>query len=184
MIDRLMREAAQESDQKAFCDTELAKSRSKQKDLAARADMHTVRIEKSEAGKAKLKEAISTLTTEISEIDAGMKEATDLRFSQKAEFEASSAEYRQSADAVANAIQVLQSYYSGGALSRRRPARRRSSVARRATSARRSSRCSRWRSRSSRSCSPRPPPLKTRPQRPSRSCRKRTRCRGWRRQMR
>merc|ERR1719453_1138356 len=115
MIDRLMREAAQESDQKAFCDTELAKSRSKQKDLAARADMHTVRIEKSEAGKAKLKEAISTLTTEISEIDAGMKEATDLRFSQKAEFEASSAEYRQSADAVANAIQVLQSYYSGGA---------------------------------------------------------------------
>merc|ERR1719375_2102528 len=114
MIDRLMREAAEESDQKMFCDTEMAKSRSKQKDLAARADMHTVRIEKSEAGKAKLNEQISTLTTEISEIDAGMKEATDLRMKEKEEFDESSAEYRQSADAVANAIQVLQSYYSQG----------------------------------------------------------------------
>merc|ERR1719214_427346 len=114
MIDRLMREAAEESDQKMFCDTEMAKSRSKQKDLAARVDMHSVRIEKSEAGKAKLKEQISTLTTEIAEIDAGMKEATDLRVKEKAEFDASSAEYRQSADAVANAIQVLQSYYSQG----------------------------------------------------------------------
>merc|ERR1719359_1196741 len=113
MIDRLMREAAEESDQKAFCDTELAKSRSKQKDLASRVDMHSVRIEKSEAGKAKLNEQISTLTTEIAEIDAGMKEATDLRMKEKEEFDASSAEYRQSADAVANAIQVLQSYYAG-----------------------------------------------------------------------
>jgi chromosome segregation ATPase len=114
MIDRLMREAAEESDQKMFCDTEMAKSRGKQKDLAARADMHSVRIEKTEACKAKLKEAISTLTTEISEIDAGMKEATDLRMQQKTEFDASSAEYKQSADAVANAIQVLQAYYSSG----------------------------------------------------------------------
>merc|ERR1719281_2398806 len=109
-----MREAAEESDQKMFCDTEMAKSRSKQKDLAARVDMHSVRIEKSEAGKAKLKEQMSTLTTEIAEIDAGMKEATDLRTKEKAEFDASSAEYRQSADAVANAIQVLQTYYSQG----------------------------------------------------------------------
>merc|ERR1719310_2010678 len=79
MIDRLMREAAAESDQKMFCDTEMAKSRGKQKDLAARADMHSVRIEK---------------------IEAGMKEATDLRMQHKTEFDASSAEYKQSADAV------------------------------------------------------------------------------------
>jgi chromosome segregation ATPase len=114
MIDRLMKEAAEESDQKMFCDTELAKSRSKQKDLAAKVDMHSVRIEKSEAGKAKLAEAIKTLNTEIAEIDAGTKEATDLRTKEKTEFDASSAEYKQSADAVANAIQVLQSYYSQG----------------------------------------------------------------------
>merc|ERR1719331_1785421 len=114
MIDRLMKEAAEEADQKMFCDTEISKSRAKQKDLAAKVDMHSVRIEKSEAGKAKLAEAIKTLNTEIAEIDAGMKEATDLRTKEKTEFDASSAEYKQSADAVANAIQVLQSYYSQG----------------------------------------------------------------------
>merc|ERR1719504_211031 len=114
MIDRLMKEAAEEADQKMFCDTEMAKSRSKQKDLAAKVDMHSVRIEKGEAGKAKLAEQIKTLNMEIAEIDAGMKEATDLRTKEKTEFEASTAEYKQSADAVANAIQVLQSYYSEG----------------------------------------------------------------------
>jgi chromosome segregation ATPase len=114
MIDRLMKEAAEEADQKMFCDTEMAKSRSKQKDLAAKVDMHSVRIEKGEAGKAKLAEQIKTLNKEIAEIDAGMKEATDLRTNEKTEFEASSAEFKQSADAVANAIQVLQSYYSQG----------------------------------------------------------------------
>jgi chromosome segregation ATPase len=114
MIDRLMKEAAEEADQKMFCDTEIEKSRAKQKELSSKVDMHSVRIEKSEAGKAKLAEQISTLNMEIAEIDAGMKEATDLRTKQKTEFEASSAEYKQSADAVANAIQVLQSYYSQG----------------------------------------------------------------------
>merc|ERR1719514_30169 len=120
MIDRLMKEAAEEADQKMFCDTEMEKSRAKQKELSSKVDMHSVRIEKSEAGKAKLKEQISTLNMEIAEIDSGMKEATDLRTKEKTEFGASSAEYKQSADAVANAIQVLQSYYSEGSFVQKR----------------------------------------------------------------
>merc|ERR1719515_65442 len=94
MIDRLMKEAAEEADQKMFCDTEMEKSRAKQKELSSKADMHSVRIEKSEAGKAKLKEQISTLNMEIAEIDSGMKEATELRTKEKTEFDASSAEYK------------------------------------------------------------------------------------------
>merc|ERR1719504_403059 len=120
MIDRLMKEAAEEEDQKMFCDTVMEKSRAKQKELSSKVDMHSVRIEKSEAGKAKLKEQISTLNMEIAEIDNGMKEATELRTKEKTEFEASSAEYKQSADAVANAIQVLQSYYSKGSFVQKR----------------------------------------------------------------
>merc|ERR1719271_854588 len=96
MIDRLMKEAAEEEDQKMFCDTEMEKSRAKQKELSSKVDMHSVRIEKSEAGKAKLKEQISTLNMEIAEIDNGMKEATELRTKEKTEFDASSAEYKQS----------------------------------------------------------------------------------------
>ena len=36
MIDRLMKEAAEEADQKMFCDTEMEKSRAKQKELSSK----------------------------------------------------------------------------------------------------------------------------------------------------
>ena len=36
MIDRLMKEAAEEADGKSFCDTEIAKSRTKQKELSSK----------------------------------------------------------------------------------------------------------------------------------------------------
>merc|ERR1719160_2097859 len=72
MIDRLEKEAAEEADAKAFCDTETSKSKAKQADLTAKLDMHAVRIEKA------------------------------------------TADYKLSAEAVANAIAVLQQYYSQG----------------------------------------------------------------------
>merc|ERR1719359_1003210 len=115
MIDRLMKEAAEEADAKSFCDTEIEKSRAKQKELSSKVDMHSVRIEKSTAAKAKLGEQIKALQEEIATIDSGNAEATALRQKENGEYTKASAEYKQSADAVANAIQVLQEYYSSGA---------------------------------------------------------------------
>merc|ERR1719359_2548980 len=115
MIDRLMKEAAEGSDAKAFCDTEIEKSRTKQKELSSKSDMHSVRIEKGAAAKAKLASQIKALQEEVATIDAGQSEATALRQKQNAEYQKSSSEFKQSADAVANAIQTLQAYYSGGA---------------------------------------------------------------------
>merc|ERR1719331_452139 len=114
MIDRLMKEAAEEADQKMFCDTEIEKSRAKQKELSSKADMHSVRIEKGAAAKAKLESQIKTLQEEVAAIDSANSEATSLRSKENAEYKSSSAEYKQSADAVANAIQTLQAYYSQG----------------------------------------------------------------------
>merc|ERR1719313_1033179 len=114
MIDKLMKEAAEESDAKAFCDTEIEKSRAKQKELSSKADMHAVRIEKGAAAKAKLEAQIKTLQDEVATIDAGQSEATGLRQSENKEYVKASAEYKQSADAVASAIQTLQEYYSQG----------------------------------------------------------------------
>merc|ERR1719409_2051182 len=114
MIDRLMKEAAEESDAKSFCDTEISKSRTKQKELSSKVDMHSVRIEKSTAAKAKLGEQIKALQEEIATIDAGNSDAIALRQRENAEYKRASAEYKQAADALANAIQVLESYYSKG----------------------------------------------------------------------
>merc|ERR1719240_1856109 len=115
MIERLLAEAGEEADAKAFCDTEIEKSRSKQSDLTARLDMVAVRIEKAAAGKAKLSSAVKELDAEVAKIDMGTAEAIALRTKQHDDYVKTSAEYKQSADAVANAIQVLQDYYSSGA---------------------------------------------------------------------
>merc|ERR1719355_288413 len=114
MIDRLMKEAAEESDAKAFCDTEIEKSRTKQRELSSKVDMHSVRIEKGAAAKAKLGAQIKALQEEVADIDAGQSEATALRTKENTEYTRASAEYKQAADAVANAIQTLQAYYSQG----------------------------------------------------------------------
>merc|ERR1719487_1612794 len=114
MIDRLEKEAAEEADAKAFCDTETEKSKAKQADLTAKLDMHAVRIEKATATIDELKVQIKGLQEAMAAMDAAEAEATALRQKENAEYEKASAEYKQSADAVANAIQVLQEYYSKG----------------------------------------------------------------------
>merc|ERR1719453_2258435 len=68
MIAKLTKEAAEEADQKSFCDEEISESKAKQADLSGKLDKTTSRIAKAEADKAKLEEEIKTLETEIAEI--------------------------------------------------------------------------------------------------------------------
>merc|ERR1712216_160373 len=68
MIERLTKEAAEEASTKSFCDEETSESKAKQADLTSRLDMHATRIEKSEAGKAKLQQEIKALHAEIAAI--------------------------------------------------------------------------------------------------------------------
>merc|ERR1719231_1861478 len=56
------------------------------------------------------------LQAEIAEMDAGQAEATKIRQAEHDEYVQSSADQKQSAEAVANAIQVLGDYYNKGAL--------------------------------------------------------------------
>merc|ERR1719393_859834 len=55
------------------------------------------------------------LDAEVAKIDMGTAEAIALRTKQHDDYVKTSTEYKQSADAVANAIQVLQDYYAQGA---------------------------------------------------------------------
>merc|ERR1719498_773972 len=114
MIDRLEKEAAEEADAKAFCDTETSKSKAKQADLTAKLDMHGVRIEKATATIDELKVQIKSIQESMAAMDSAEAEATALRQKEHEEYLKASSDYKTSADAVANAIQVLQQYYSQG----------------------------------------------------------------------
>merc|ERR1719316_447107 len=115
MIAKLVAEAAEEADQKSFCDEELSESKAKQADLSGKLDKTSARISKAEAGKAKLLEEIKMLETEISEMDAGQAEATKVRQEEHEEYLKASKDFKDSAAAVAKAIDVLNEYYSSAA---------------------------------------------------------------------
>jgi len=113
MIDRLTKEAAEEAETKAFCDKETSESKEKQAQLSAEFDKTATRIEKAEAGKAQLQAAIKNLEAEIAAIDKGQAEATAVRQKEHETYLKSSKDYKDSADAVAQATAVLQAYYEG-----------------------------------------------------------------------
>jgi DNA repair exonuclease SbcCD ATPase subunit len=114
MITRLEKEAAEEADTKAFCDKETSESKAKQAELTAKSDKSQVRIEKATATIAELKQQIKTLQEQMAEMDAAQAEATSLRNKEHEEYLKATKDYKDSAEAVANAIAVLQDYYSSG----------------------------------------------------------------------
>jgi chromosome segregation ATPase len=115
MIAKLTKEAAEEADQKSFCDEEMSESKAKQADLSGKLDKTTARIAKAEADKAKLQEEIKVLENEIAEMDAGQAEATTVRQEEHAEYLKASKDFKDSAAAVAKAIDVLSEYYNAAA---------------------------------------------------------------------
>jgi chromosome segregation ATPase len=111
MIAKLTKEAAEEADQKSFCDEEISESKAKQADLSGKLDKTKSRIAKAEADKAKLTEEVKMLEEEIAEIDAGQAEATKVRQAEHEEYLKASSDFKDSAAAVAKAIDVLSEYY-------------------------------------------------------------------------
>merc|ERR1719388_406770 len=110
MIAKLTKEAAEEADQKSFCDEEIGESKKKQADLSGKLDKTSARIAKAEADKAKLAEEVKLLEEEIAEIDAGQAEATKVRTAEHEEYLKASKDFKDSA--AAKAIDVLSSYYN------------------------------------------------------------------------
>jgi len=65
MIDRLLKEAAAELTEKAFCDDEMAKTEEKKADLQADIAKLSSKIDMASARSAKLKEEVKTLQEEL-----------------------------------------------------------------------------------------------------------------------
>merc|ERR1719443_2848982 len=62
---------------------------------------------------AELTEAVKTLEAEIAEIDKAKAEATEIRTKENTEYKKASKDFRDSAEAVVRAIEVLKNYYEG-----------------------------------------------------------------------
>merc|ERR1719262_1402468 len=116
MIEKLLKEAQEEATHEAFCQEEMGKSKKSQADKMMKLDKFSTRVDEASSKVAELTESIKTLEPEVAEIDKATAEATKIRTSENEEFMKVSKDYKDSATAVAKAIEVLQSFYSGAAL--------------------------------------------------------------------
>jgi len=76
-------------------------------------DKYMARIDAASSTVAELEGAIKGLQGELAETDAAMAEASSIRNAEHEEFVKASKDFKDSAEAVAAAIQVLKSYYEG-----------------------------------------------------------------------
>jgi len=116
MIAKLLQEAAEEADKKAFCDEELSKSKASQSDKEGKIAKLDARIEKAESAIAELTGGISVLSKEIAETNAAVADATEIREKEKSQFMVAEKDFSESEDACATALEVLREYYEGGSL--------------------------------------------------------------------
>merc|ERR1719159_1952346 len=113
MVEKLVAEQAEEAEHKAWCDAELTKTAKAKKSKLAKVEELDTRIEKGCALVDKLREQISGLAADLSEMDKADKEAMEMRQAENAEFLAKKKDLDGALKATSSAIKVLRDYYEG-----------------------------------------------------------------------
>merc|ERR1719214_112682 len=83
LIERLLKEMAEEAGHKGFCDTELGKAKTTRDFEHEKTQKLSAELEKLEVAEATLKENIKTLESEIEELNESLEKATKLRDEEK-----------------------------------------------------------------------------------------------------
>jgi len=114
-IYKLMEEANAEASQKGWCDEELSTNEHTRKEKSKEVESLTADIDALEAEIAELSEDIVSLTKALSELDAAMKKASDLRAAEKAKNTQTMEDAKAAQTAVAQALTVLKEFYAKAA---------------------------------------------------------------------
>jgi hypothetical protein len=112
MVEKLMKEAAEEAEKKAFCDKEMSETKAKREDKTAQTEDLQMKIDKAAAKIAKLKEGVSVLEEELGKMAGEVKEATAMREKEKTAWAKAKADYEQGLEGIQMALQVLRDYYA------------------------------------------------------------------------
>jgi hypothetical protein len=115
LIERLLTEAANEANQKGWCDKATADATQKRSYAADEIEELNAKMAKLEALSAKLGEELATLTTEIEDLNAAVSKAEKARKEEKAENAHTVAEAKAGLGAVKMAIDILDKFYKTSA---------------------------------------------------------------------
>jgi hypothetical protein len=115
LIERLLTEAANEANQKGWCDKAMADAKQKRTYAADQVEGLNAKMAKLEALSAKLGEELATLAKEIKELKASQAEAEKNRKEEKAENANTVSEAKAGLGAVNMAIDILDKFYKTSA---------------------------------------------------------------------
>jgi len=115
MVIKLTQEATDESEHKGFCDSELATNKASRDSLTSEVDELTASLEEMNAKTAKLAQDITARSQELSELDASVAKATEIRATEKAKNADTIADSKAAIGAVDKAMVVLKDFYAKAA---------------------------------------------------------------------
>merc|ERR1719267_68822 len=116
MIAKLEKQALEEATHDAWCKEENKKSKASRDAKIEKVDKYQARIDKASATVSMLKQEIAELSAQLKDLSMATAEATKIRTEEKAAFDKASKDYKESAEAVAQAMEVLREYYGSAAL--------------------------------------------------------------------
>jgi len=115
LIERLLKEAAEEANQKGWCDSSLAKANTDRDFRQGDLEDLSAQINDMTAQKRSLEETAKDLKREIKELNSAHRDATRLRSSEKEQNKKELNQAGQGLDALREAIGVLEDFYKGAA---------------------------------------------------------------------
>jgi len=115
LIDRLITEAGNEATHKGWCDKELGTNKHTRETKSAEVDTLTSTIDGLDSDIKSLAKDITKKTGEVTKLEAAVAEFTKKRTKEKAENAAAVKDAEEGQKAIANAIKVLQDFYSKAA---------------------------------------------------------------------
>jgi len=115
LIERLLTEAADEANQKGWCDKALADAKDKRARSSGKADELNAKLAKLEATRDKLGEELGVLAAEIKELNEAQTKAGKMRGDEKAENKETVHEAELGLEATQKAIQILSRFYGTAA---------------------------------------------------------------------
>merc|ERR1719198_2589774 len=111
LIERLLQEAANEANQKGWCDKAMADAKQKREYAAEEIAGLNAEMAKLEATRDTLAEDLATLNDEITELNASRAEAVKMREEEKAQNNATVVEAQEGLDALEMCMQLLDRFY-------------------------------------------------------------------------
>jgi len=115
MINKLTAEAADESEHKGWCDSEVGSNKIQRDAKTEDVNSLTAKKEQLTADIAKLGQELADLATELSELDKAVATASDMRAKENAKNTATIADAKAAQEAVKSALTVLKDFYAKAA---------------------------------------------------------------------